>query len=129
MARQTLMNGDSGGVFRNKLNNNFMELYDRKFIPDYASRSSVLTGDGTWTVTDTGFVQRFATVTHPNTVYAWFKLTVNGVIAWEVEYSGLLSTGLYEYSSPPLPVKAGDVITTSTGGGGITTMLYFIPPA
>jgi len=62
------------------------------FIPDRANRVAVLNTDGTWTVSADGFVQRSATITHPSTAFAIFRLYQNDVIAWAIEHSGLLLT-------------------------------------
>ena len=99
-----------------------------KFIPDRANRTAVLETDGTWTAVANGFVQRSATITHPSSPYATFRLYQNGVIAWANEIAGLLSTGLYELTSETTPVLAGDVITTESVGSGIASTLYFMPP-
>ena len=98
------------------------------FIPDRANRVVVLNTDGTWTATADGFVQRSATITHPNTAFAIFRLYQNDVIAWAIEHSGLLSTGLYEFTSETIPVQAGDSIRTESSGGGIASTLWYIPP-
>jgi len=98
------------------------------FIPDFLNRTEVLSGNGTWTVVQDGFVQRSATVTHPSTAYAGFTMSINNVTAWSVEYAGLLSSGLYDFTSPPLAVKAADVVVTTSNGNGISNTLFFIPP-
>ena len=98
------------------------------FVPDFANRAPVLATDGTWTAAGSGFVQRAAHVNKPATAYAAFGITINGVTAWAREESGLLSTGIYDYTSPPLPIKAGDAVVTSSNGSSITSTLYFIPP-
>ena len=100
----------------------------RVVAPDILNRTAYLTSDGTWTAYADGFIQRDASVNKPSTAYATFTLTINGVVAWAVEYAGLLSTGLYSYTSPPLAVLAGDVITTASNGSNITSTLYFMPP-
>ena len=97
-------------------------------VPDFGNRITVLSSDGTWTATENGFVQREASVSHPSTAYATFKIAVNGVTAWATEYSGLTSSGLYEFTSPPLPVMEGDVVLTSSNGSNIASVLYFMPP-
>ena len=98
------------------------------FIPDRANRVAVLNTDGTWTVMADGFVQRSATITHPSTAFAIFRLYQNDVIAWAIEHSGLLSTGLYEFTSETIPVQKGDIIRTESSGNGIVSTLWFIPP-
>ena len=98
------------------------------FIPDRENRVAVLNTDDTWTAEADGFVQRSATITHPSTTFAIFRLYQNGVIAWANEHAGLISTGLYEFTSETIPVKAGDVILTESSGSNITSTLYFIPP-
>jgi len=98
------------------------------FIPDFVNRSQVMAGDGTWAVTADGFVQRAATVTHPSTAYAGFSMAINGITAWSVEYAGLLPSGLYDFTSPPIAVKKGDVVVTTSNGNGITSTLFHIPP-
>ena len=98
------------------------------FIPDRANRAAVLNTDGTWTATADGFVQRSATITHPSTTFAIFRLYQNDVVAWANEHAGLLSTGLYEFTSETIPVQQGDVIRTESSGNGIVSTLWFIPP-
>jgi len=97
-------------------------------VPDFLNRAVKLSADGTWTVDADGYIQRLANVTHPSTPYAGFSLTVNGVTAWATEYAGLLSTGLYTYTSPPIGVKKGDVIGTTSNGNGIASTLFWMPP-
>ena len=98
------------------------------FVADFAYRQAVLSSDGTWTATGNGFVQRVAVVTHPSTAYATFAITVNGVVAWTTQYAGLQSSGIYDFTSPPLPIRAGDIIATTSNGSGIASTLYFVPP-
>jgi len=98
------------------------------FVPNRQNQVAVLNSDGTWTATADGFVQRSATITHPSTTFAIFRLYQNGVVAWANEHAGLLSTGLYEFTSETIPVISGDVITTESSGGGIASTLYFMPP-
>jgi len=108
--------------------NRLTALENARFIPDRANRTAVLNSDGTWEAEADGFVQRSATITHPSTAFATFRLFQNGVIAWANEHAGLQSSGLYEFTSDTVAALAGDIITTESEGSGITSTLYFMPP-
>ena len=95
--------------------------------PDYENAVQVLSNNGTYTATDDGYVQRRSKVTNPATPYAEFTTTINGQPAFDTQYTGLLSTGLYSYVAHPTPVKAGDVIVTTSNGSGIENTLWFMP--
>ena len=98
------------------------------FVPDWENKTQVMTGLGTWTATASGFIQRQANINNPTTPYAIFRIKINGILAWSTEYAGLLTTGLYELTSPHIAVKKGDVIVIESTGSNITNALYFIPP-
>jgi len=95
--------------------------------PDYENAVQVLSANGTYIATDNGYVQRRSHVANPNTAYAIFNTTINGVVAFAGEYAGLLSSGLYDYVSHPTPIKKGDVIVTTSSGSNITNTLWFMP--
>jgi len=116
---------------QNNINDNHKEIAALKsakpWIPDLPNRVFLLTNAGTWTANADGFVQIIAVVNKPSTAYGKFTMTVNGMTAVCNEYSGMLSTGDYDYASIPFPVQTGDVVTTAVTGNGITMTLYFIP--
>jgi len=98
--------------------------------PDYSNRVDVLDGNGTWTATADGYIQRQCEVTNCSN---WYKvlLTVNGVVANTFEVPGCLGSGIYDYASPVMPVKSGDVVsitlTYSTGTTVNYDTLYYLP--
>ena len=100
------------------------------FLPDFTNSVQISTGagGGNWTADKGGFIQLGIHVFHPGAVYAGVTLTINGVTAWAQENAGLLSSGDYTHATPPIPVKAGDVVAWSVNGSGITNTLFFMPP-
>ena len=98
-----------------------------QIAPDGTKREVVLSQNGTWVADRTGYIQRQANITHPSTAYAIFRISINGVLSWSTEYSGLLSTGLYELTSPTLVVVKGDTVEIESTGNGISNSLYYIP--
>ena len=68
--------GGSGGEFFYEQSNT-MTQGGVGGAPDFANSMQVLSADGTFTATQNGYIQKHATITHPNTAFAWFKIEIN----------------------------------------------------
>jgi len=102
-----------------------------KTAPDWGNSTQVLSTAGTFTATADGYVQRLSGITNASTVYIVFSTLINGSPAEINEHEGLQSAGIYNWVSVPIPVKAGDIVTISSSGGGTGTVLNalaFMPP-
>jgi len=106
-------------------------------IPDLSKKEVVLSTPNTlsqsWTADRDGFIQREVEILHPTSAYRTYAPKINGEYYYIRTFGGNVSTGDYTDLSEPIPVKIGDIVTTSIDIGTtplsaiVRNILYFMP--
>lgn len=95
-------------------------LNKRMHYPAYAN-VDVLGSAGTFTINNNGFFQLRASTDGATEASIFHRITVNG---WTVDEGYTASRNYTYYSSPLIPVMAGDVVNVTGGTAKVTYKAY-----
>lgn len=95
-------------------------LNKRMYYPNYSS-IDVLGSVGTFTISRNGFFQLKASTNEATQAAIFHRIIVNG---WTVDEGYTASRNYTYYTSPLIPVMAGDVVNVKGGTANVTYKAY-----